>query len=214
MLLGDFKNELRLAMKRGSSMDDQLDGFVRRAVRWIEQNYTLQYMRRVVRLVSVAGDDTIELPEGVAVKTIEYLRFTGSDGTRIECRKGDLSDRDSQWTQLDRYSAWPTRTLNPSVFWLDGVNALVFDRMFTESLTGIGLMAQYSDFPRQDHHTHWLLDNAEGLLLRQCMVEFLLSARDDRAAQAYMLKRQEDVQVLLNADQEMKYTGQDLGQGL
>lgn len=214
MLLGDFKTELRLAMKRGSSMDDQLDGFVRRAVRWIEQNYTLQYMRRVFRVLSVAGDDTIELPEGVAIKSIEYLRFVGSDGTRIECRKGDLSDRAVDSPLPDRYSAWPTRTLSPSVFWMDGVNALVFDRVFTESLTGIGMLAQYSDFPRLDHHGHWLLDNAEGLLLRQCMIEFLLSARDDRGAQAYMLKRQEDVQVLLNADHEMKYTGQDLGQGL
>lgn len=214
MNLGDFKDQLKSAIKRGDSYDDRLDGFIRRAARWIEQNYTLQYMRRRFRLVSVVGDDTIDLPPNVPIKSIEYLRFDGTDGTRYEMTKGDLSDGNIEWTQADRYSSWPSnRDIMPSHFYLDGVRALVFNRSFTEVLNGQGIMAQYSDFPRKDNQTHWLLQNAEGLMLRQALLEFLVDARDDRGAQAVMLKRQEDIQVLLNADYELRHTGQDLSLG-
>lgn len=211
MNLGDFKDQLRAAIKRGDSYDDRLDGFVRRAARWIEQNHTLQYMRRRFRVKSVAGDEVVDLPPNVPIKSIEYLRFEGSDGSRYEMQKGDLSDATIEWVQSDRYSAWPSnRAIMPSHFYLDGVVSLIFNRPFAEVLDGVGTMAQYSDFPRQNNQTHWLLQNAEGLMLRQSLLEFMVDARDDRGAQAVIMKRQEDIQALMNADHELRYTGQDL----
>lgn len=213
MNLGDFKSLLRDAIKRGDSYDSQLDGFARRAARWIEQNHTLQYMRRRIVLTSVQGDIVIPLPTNVSIKSLEYLRFAGTDGTRIECHKGELSDPDIEWTTA-RYGTpeWPSnsRAGLPSRFYLDGVESLVFDRAWPEELEGQGIMARYSDFPRSDNHTHWLLVNAEGLMLRQALIEFLTIARDDRGYTVALAQREQDIKALLNADYETRYTGQDL----
>jgi hypothetical protein len=213
MNLGDFKNELRSAMKRGSSYDDRLGGFARRAARWIEQNYTLQYMRRRITVTSVAGDTTILLPTDVPIKSIEYLRFNALDGTRFDCSKGELSDPDVLWTTATSGQIWDTMTQFPSRFYMDGTIALVFNVPFTESLQGQGIMARYSDFPVNDSETHWLLNNAEGLMIRQALLEFLVDARDDRGAQAAIMKRDEEIKALLNADYDARYTGQDIQLG-
>lgn len=214
MNLGDFKDELRSAIKRGSSFDDRLGGFARRAARWIEQNYTLQYMRRRILVTSEAGNDVILLPTNVPFKSVEYLRFDAADGTRIECRKGELSDPEITWTSSARYTDFPLREAQyPSHFYMDGMEALIFNRAFTESLDGQGIMSRYSDFPMADNQTHWLLKNAEGLMLRQATIEFLIDARDDRGATTAMAKREEDIKALLNADYEARYTGQDLQLG-
>lgn len=213
MNLGEFKTELRAAMKRGASFDDRLGGFTRRAARWIEQNYTLQYMRRRILVQSEAANDTILLPTNVPIKSVEYIRFEGTDGTRIECSKGDLADPAVNWNTLSRYSAWPTNTLFPTRFYLDGLEALVFDRAFPEALAGQGIMSRYSDFPMADNQTHWLLLNAEGLMLRQALLEFLTDARDERGYAIAKAQREEDIRALLNADYEARYTGQDLQLG-
>jgi hypothetical protein len=72
-------------------------------------------------------------------------------------------------------------------------------------------MAVYSDFPIENDKSHWLLNHAEGLVLRQSMIEFFTDARDDRGMQAAVQKRQEDVQALIGADFDTRYAGQDLG---
>lgn len=213
MNLGDFKSELRSSIKRGSAYDDRLGGFARRAARWIEQNYTLQYMRRRILVTSEATKDVILLPTNVPIKSVEYIRFEGTDGTRYECTKGELSDPEIQWTRNMHLTEWTRNMWTPSRFFLDGMEALVFDAPFPESLNGQGMMARYSDFPTADHQTHWLLIHAEGLLLRQATIEFLVDARDDRGAMAAKQQRDEDIKALMNADFEARYTGQDLQLG-
>jgi hypothetical protein len=96
------------------------------------------------------------------------------------------------------------------LFILDGVENLVFNRPFQEVITGQGMMARYSDFPKQPNQTHWLLQNAEGLMLRQSLLEFMTSERDDRGFQAVSMKRAEDVKALMDADFEITYTGTDI----
>lgn len=213
MTLGEFKSLLRDAIKRGNSFDSQLNGFARRAARWVEQNHTLHYMRRRFTLLSVAGENTIVMPTNVPVKSIEYLRFDATDGTRYEMTKGDLSDPSTSWVTPDRYAAWPQYTTVPTHFYLDGNYALIFNHAFPEALTGQGIMARFSDFPTAENQTHWLLQYAEGLMLRQSMLEFMTDVRDDRGFQATMMKRQEDIQALMNADHEARWTGQSISWG-
>lgn len=212
MNLGEFKGMLRDACKRGDSVDAKLDGYARRAARWVEQNFTLQYMRRRFTLQSVAADVQIDLPVNVPVKSIEYLRFTGTDGTRYECTKGELSDPEIDWTVQDRYGEWPSvnAARMPQHFYMDGVVSLVFDVPFPEALPGVGMMARYTDFPMKDTQTHWLLTNAEGLMLRQSLIEFMVDARDDRGYAAVKGQRDEDLKALSNADFEARWTGQDI----
>lgn len=210
MNLGEFKAELKAEIKRGDSYDSRLDGLIRRSARWIEQNYTFQYMRRRFEVDSVATEATIDLPANVPIKAIEYLRFDGTDGTRYEVTKGELSD--AEWTPIvDRYGErWGATVSIPTLFYLDGTDSLVFNRAFPEAMTGQGIMARYTDFPKDANQTHWLLINAEGLLLRQALVEFMVSERDDRGFQAISAKRAEDVKALLDADYHTRWVGQDV----
>lgn len=210
MNLGDFKVELKAEVKRGDSYDSRLDALIRRAARWIEQNYTFQYMRRRFEVDSVASEAIVDLPANVPIKAIEYLRFDGTDGTRYEISKGELSD--DEWkAPVDRYGEiWGSSLRMPTLFYLDGTDSLVFNRVFPEALTGQGIMARYTDFPRESNQTHWLLQNAEGLLLRQAVLEFMVSERDDRGFQAVAAKRQEDIKALIDADYSTRWTGQDV----
>jgi hypothetical protein len=213
MNLGEFKDRLRAAIKRGDSYDEELGSFARRAARWIEQNSTLQYMRRRISLDSVSGENVIALPTDVPIKSLEFLRFDAADGTIINCSKGELSDPEIQWMVKDRYGE-VIRTIGstawPSHFYMDGVEALVFNRTFPEDIPGQGIAAIYSDFPVADNKTHWLLQNAEGLMLRQSMIEFMTSARDDRGYAVAVAQRDQDLKALQNADFELRWTGQDI----
>jgi hypothetical protein len=149
MNLGDFQAELKAEIKRGDSYDARLPNLIRRAARWIEQNYTFQYMRRRFEVDTAAGENVIGLPANVPIKSIIYLRFDAPDGTRYEVAKGDLSDE--EWTgPILRYeSTWAGKVSTfPTLFYLDGVENLVFNRPFQEVITGQGMMARYSDFPK------------------------------------------------------------------
>jgi hypothetical protein len=167
-------------------------------------------MRRRFEVDSVEAEATIDLPATVPIKAIEYLRFDGTDGTRYEVSKGDLSD--DEWkSPVDRYGEnWRVNLNMPTLFYLDGADSLVFNRVFPAALVGQGIMARYTDFPRENNQTHWLLQNAEGLLLRQALLEFMVSERDDRGFQAVAAKRQEDIKALIDADFHTRWTGQDV----
>lgn len=211
MNLGEFKAEVKAELKRGDSYDLRLDGLIRRAARWIEQNYTFQYMRRRFEVDSVEQEATIDLPPNVPIKSIEYLRFEAEDGTRFEVSKGEMSDE--EWHQpVDRYGdRWDMSNATfPTRFFLDGTDSIVFNRVFPKAYTGQGIMARYSDFPKDANQTHWLLINAEGLMLRQTVLEFMVSERDDRGFQAVAAKRAEDIKALVDADFHTRWTGQDV----
>jgi hypothetical protein len=221
MNLGEFYDQLRFMIKRGSSLDGQLPGYVRRAARFLEQNYTLQYMRRRFEVTSEIGTNRIALPPNVPIKTIENLRFLGSDGTEYPVNKGSMNDS----ALRAFYPAYPSSFSSrydpgvgwvgmPTVYYLDGVSALVFNQNFLESLTGEGIMVRYSEWPTADDQTHWLLENAEGLLLRQSMKEYFLATRDDRGQAGNDAQWQQDLKAMLNADYEMRYAGADLSSGL
>jgi len=55
-----------------------------------------------------------------------------------------------------------------------------------------------------------VLQYAEGLLLRQALVEFMTHARDDRGYTVAKLQREEDIKALMNADFDAQFVGQDI----
>jgi hypothetical protein len=100
----------------------------------------------------------------------------------------------------------------PGEFYLDGTNTLVFPFAYSgaESLVGTGILARYSDFPLEDDESHWLLDNGEAVLLVQSMLELGIISRDDRTYAMFDGHFQKHITVMLNADTEAVYTGQDI----
>jgi hypothetical protein len=207
MNVGEFKTMLRDSHKRGTSLDSQLNNFLRRASRWIEQNYSLFYMRRRIHLTSTAGEDTIILPTSIAIKSIALLRYRNADGTLGKINKIDMEDED--WVPGQTAYGIPSSTI-PSAFSLNGSEELIFNARFSNSVDLEGIMIRYTDWPQDDDKTHWLLNNAEGLMLRQSMIEVSTYTRNADAYAVFLRQREEDVKVLLNADYEARYAGQDI----
>ena len=200
MNLGDFKSLLRRSHKRGSALDNDLDGAIRRAARWIEANHTLHYMKQRFQVTVTQGTDEVELPK-IGIKAILSLRYRELINRRIV----HLSK-----TTLE--AVHPVDDL-PSEFYLDGAYTIVFNGSFQEDFELIGRMSRYSDWPKKETDTHWLLDNAESLMLTQTMLELGLISRDERSYGMFMQNRDQQIRTLINADYEAEYAGQDIAFG-
>lgn len=205
MTVGEFYEELRALVKRGTSINTELPGACRRAVRWIEQNYTLQYMRQTFQLELVAGAQAAFLPD-YPYKAILSMGW----------REGDLyfplSRRDFDDQPIGQTLQTPAI---PRYYSLNGTHTVRFDFPTAAAVTIDGLWARYSSWPSGENGTHWLLSNAEGLLRAQTMLELMAYNRDDRSYQMFLSHREEQMKVLQNADYEARFGNQDivLGQG-
>jgi hypothetical protein len=198
--VGEFKSELRTALKRGPSLDALLGGYMRRASQWIEQNYTLQYMRRRFDLRLEAGTDSIPMPR--RCKSVEVIKWTGVPMDYVTCSKRTFE-------MIDRV---PHATVVPQQFYLDGQAEIVFNGKASGDLVGVGIAVLYSDFPADDRDSHWLIVNAEELFLTQCIIGSSILNRDERTFAMMKVQRDELIKVMLNADYEAVYTGMDLVQ--
>src|SRR5215207_783942 len=208
LTLGDFKTLLRRAHKRGTALDADLDGAIRRAASWIEKNFTLQYMRRRFTIELESGQSEVDVPD-VNIKAfitpIKWNAYT-SDGRWAECSKISFDEIAPPSARRD-YSAVPAG------FYLDGVEKMIFDRTYSgaETLIGTGFISRFSDFPIEDDEGHWLIDFGESALITQSMLELgVVNTRDDRQYQMYLSHREDQMRVMLNADAEAQYSGSDI----
>lgn len=199
MNLGEFKELLRRAHKRGTSLDGELDGAIRRAARWIESNKTLYYMKQSVQLNVRKDTDWVDLPR-IGIKTVLYLRYKDLvDGQVVDINK----------VSMEGLTFTPAGYA-PREYYMDGAYRLVFNGTFQEDFVLLGKVARYSDWPKKNTDTHWLLDNAESLLLTQSMLELGLISRDDRSYAIFSQNRSDQITVLENADFETEYAGQTI----
>lgn len=198
--VGEFKDQLRIALKRGNSLDEQLGSYMRRASQWIEQNWTLQYMRRRMEIRLSRGMDSIPIPR--RCKTVEVIKWYGVPSDYVTCSKRsfDMIDRVGESAVI------------PQQFYIDGAAEIVFNGQASEDLLGRGMVVLYSDFPADDRDSHWLIVNAEELFLLQCIITSSVINRDERTWQMTKMQRDEAIKVMLNADYEASYAGMDLVQ--
>lgn len=201
LTVGDFKDRLRRAHKRGSALDNDLDAAMRSAAHWIEMNTTLQYMKQRFELLVEPETDFVEAPNvGIkAILTVRYKYVLDAWGKPIKLNK------------VSQESMCYSPASVPDEFYLDGATTLVFNGKFQENFELVGMLARYTDWPKRDNDTHWLLNNAESLLLTQSMLELgVINTRDERTYQMYLSHRQDQMTVLQNADFETQYAGQDI----
>lgn len=200
MTLGEFEDQVRASAKRGTALDAQLPGFIRRAARWIEQNYTLSYMRRRITLSVAVGEQQIPLPAG-NFKELGPIVFAWSGGTSF-VNKVDLES-----LTVSEQIVFPTQ------YAVQGASDLIFNMPFSEAAIGAMVLVQYSDWPLAPNQTHWLLNNAEQLMLVQTMLNIMVDLRNDQGYQAVMNSRNEAVKALLDADYATRYGGQTIYSG-
>lgn len=203
MNLGELHQEIKLSLARGSELDSIIPGFVRRAAKWLERNYTFAYMRQFLELhidlETATTPGYIELGRG-APKAINMFRWIGDDG---------------EYSYLKRIEPKEVAVRATGVatgYWLDGVKRIVLSATPTQNLNGELQLARYTAWPANaDEFEHWLIDQAEDVLIAQTLMMMAPRLRDPRLIDTYKSVRDEGLTTLINAEDEILYNDKDGG---
>lgn len=201
--LGDFKTLVREALKRGTSLDSYIPSRIAQAARWIERNRTYQYMKRWVSLgpLDPDGDNPhIISLYGLRVKALVALRYYDPDATDLEEGERKFID-----VSLIEPKDRTTRKFgNPSGYWMDGVSNIVLDAIPEEALEFEGHIVQYSAWPTDDDARHWLIENAEDVLLAKTMDLFTPLIRDTALKAIYDGQLATGLTTMHNAEEDLQ----------
>jgi len=201
--VSSFLTVLRATVARGSSLDALLPSALHNALRYIEMNYNMKYMRLRTSISVLAastnytwtGDDSTNL------KVVRDLYWYGSDGTKYDLR------------QVQPYEIESNTGSDPSGFYLvpeqqtDGSinHQFYFDAPHSEART-LRLQAYtYRGWNGNEAATNvWLLNNAEQLVLARCMIQLAPVMRDQAIMQMWATVFQDNLGAVLQAQDEME----------
>lgn len=159
MNLGEMHSLVSSAIGRATAYDAQIPGYVRRAARFIERNYTFQYMNVYSTFdidAEAAEPRLITLPS--AMKRDRLIRLVKADGSYGDLRKCDPGDVKQLLTEV------------PSVYWLNGDDRIWLGQIPDQDYSCEIYWTRYTTWPTGLDQTNWLLTNAEDVLLAQTMV--------------------------------------------
>lgn len=195
--VAEFFDELRGAIKRGAALDADLPRAFISALRFIEQNYNLSYMRKVETASVTAGATTLEILDEAtrSLKSLYKLGYQAVDGTWYYLRQVDPGEfKDNSGTAPAGYIL--TRLADRWV--------LTFDRSWPEART---LTLWRYDFTVWVSDTSisslWLVNNASQALLARCMIYLAPVMRDPQLMQMYNQLWLEAATVMIQADGEL-----------
>lgn len=183
LTLGEFHTMVSDALGRGTSLDSIIPRRTEMAARWLERNYTLQYMRqwRVLEVDSSATYPYIISLHDLQLKgidTIRRRRVSEDDGTYLfdrALKKVNPVDRESR----------PVG--NPESYWLNGLSSIILNSVPDEDMTFEAHIQSFTIWPASTNTTwtHWLLDNATQLLLCRTLMTMVPRTRDPALWQTY-----------------------------
>lgn len=205
MTLGELLEEITEYINDGSIKDVLVRQALRRASRWVERNYSYQYMRGIYTV-------TLQFPTYPAVPEVITLPTTiksilAEDGRTYretaprERRRFRKIDYDS--FQSFKEVAWPQH-----YYQLDQLRIQPSEFSAEELFKADIPVAEFSDWEEDnDDFEHWLIDNAgDLLLLKTC--EFVAPAlRDSDFLTLCRNAAQEALNTTIGADEEMRDGG-------
>jgi hypothetical protein len=173
------------------------------AIIWIEKNHTLNYMER---FVTFTLDPATENPRVTAFpanpKRIDFVRRIlpiGVDGTQ----------RFSQLTLTEPREIASIGYGSPQYYWLDGVQYIWFDSIVEELENYETSYIKYTG-PLDDTTIHWLFDYAQDLVMALAMQKLAGYLREPKLPALYQPDFEREIQALLLADDEMRYTNANM----
>lgn len=197
--LGEFHTLVSDALGRGTSLDSVIPKRTEMAARWIERNYTFQYMRSWLSLSvdSAATNPHIVSLYDLELKSLELVRrrTTGADGTILfsrPLRKLRPADRESR----------PVG--QPESYWLNGVSSIVFNSTPGEDMTFECHFQQFTKWGSGSSWTHWLLDNATQLLLCRTLMTMAIRSRDPKLYDMYKADFDLEIQSFNVSEEELQ----------
>lgn len=187
----DFKTQLRLTIGQGTNLDTELDALIRRAARWIEQNWTFFYMEQFAEttLDTTATNPRLINVPSTRLKAVQMVRILQDSGEYHYLRQ----------VRPDQVTANNEAIANG--YWQQGVSFLMLDNTPDENYTLEMIYSEYTAWSTDDAYTHWLLDNAEEVFEATIMMRTAFRLRDPKKWQMYKATRDEALKSLISADQ-------------
>jgi len=195
MDLQTFHSEVSKAIARGTAYDARIPAYGRMAARYIERNYTFQYMN-VMSTFDIDADAVeprlITLPQRMKKDTL--IRIVLSDGSYQALQKIDPQQQHDLITEV------------PSGYFLSGDDRIWLAQTPQEDYPAEIFYTRFTTWPTAADGTNWLLTNAEDVLIAQTMVYMAPLLRDPDAATLWGGMLSMCMKSLLDADYELEFS--------
>lgn len=194
--LSEFHANVRLHANKGTSLDAVISSAVRQAARFLERNYSYQYMDRYVsfNVETTCGDGYIfTMP--TLVKKFLFFRLSYGDETDYRYLK---KVNPKEVVKLSSGSERPT------AFWLDGDEYVYLDSKVDVNVPAEISYKQYTSWPADLTQSPKLIQIAEDLLLYQTMLILAAFTRNPEMGVTYKFLRDEALTTSTGAERDLE----------
>lgn len=196
MILSELHTEISRAIARGTAYDGRIPAYARMAARYIERNYTFQYMN-ILATFEIDKDAVeprlITLPTRMKKDTL--VRLVLDDGSYQNLQK------------IDPQQQHLLETVDPPTgYFLSGDDRIWLAQIPQEDYDAEIFYTRYTTWPTALDGTNWLLTNAEDVLIAQSMVFLAPLLRDPDALGLWKGMLDMAMKSLLDADLELEFS--------
>jgi hypothetical protein len=211
--VGDFYEDLRVVIARGNTTDERLKVWSRVALRFLEREFTFDYMKNMYFLIMEPGSRSFNFAKQdppIPLKEIEAIGYYGGDGGMIQFKRRNVFSLAGMNGRLDS----TYRTMQSQI-------------IFEGTTTPPGLTTETQAYPIQLHNsiftewptdpnaTHPILDICDDLMKYQVLLSSTPSLRKQSELQGWKFMRDEAITGLrrledskeLEDDVRMEYWG-------
>lgn len=198
--LNTFHDLVSGVVNRGTRYNSNIIVATRQAVRWIERKQTLKFMDKFSTF-SLSVDQADLTFASSRIKRVYFIRFPiGGD---FHYLNGQRSPKGFTSGQAGR----------PSEYWWErGTQRLVFSIPVDTAYDAEVMWAEYTTWPTDTSpdftsvFEHWLLDNAEDLLMAQTMLFMVPTLKDPLVRQFWQPIRDEGLKTIEIAEDEFRHS--------
>ena len=199
MNLGQFYREIDLETAKHGALMKNIPGATRRAIRFLEQNYSFEYMRQVVALTLTSRE--FAFPP-TRYKKLEAIRrwYEGDDAVRRYAAVPEVSPNDFCHLETDAH---------PNGYY-KAAGKLYFDGYQTTApVTTLELFCVvYTDFDcLSETSDHPLITSFESVLTPRVMMELGPTAREPDWITDYGALWQQNQQAMVQAQDDYDFSG-------
>ena len=190
---------------RGNALDAQAARAFVRAVEFIEQNYSLPYMRRRLVPQACTTKYTLTGADAERLKSVEELRYFDGDGAKHRIQQVSPDEIVSNRQGISRGFEQFSSTDGGGVMTVE----LIFDAPFSpaQDVELQGFFYSTVDLSAPGDQSLWLINRAQSALMARTMINLAPVMRDTTVLQMYQALWQESIGALIGAVSEGEQAG-------
>ena len=189
--VGDFYEDLRIVLARGNTTDERLKVWARVALRFLEREFTFDYMRNTYFLILAPGARYFDFSQHtppISLKEIEALGYYGGDGGMIQFKRRNVASMAGMNGSLDScYRTAQSRIIFEGTTTPPGLTTV--DQSYPLLLhTGV-----FTEWPSDENASHPILEIADDLMKYQVLLSSTPSLRKQSELQGWKFMRDEAI---------------------